>query len=224
MTRSYKLLLNLLTLFLLCLHTLAQSEAPSKSTVKVRTVEISILLRQSDGALVPVDSKKDFRAGDQVRIELKSNFSGYLYIVNHGTSGKKQLLFPRAGDTNQIQSQTLMIFPAKNDLRFDHNAGFETLQMILSPAPLPTLDAVAKQADRTLDDAQASEVARYWTDIAPDEGGISAGEQDGSRDPAFDKKKKRLTFRTRAQAGSAQNLRVEPVSFGVKLRNLGAGQ
>ena len=47
-----------------------------------------------------------FENGDRVRFRLTTNFAGYLYVMNHGTSGDYSLLFPReeTGRDNEIEA------------------------------------------------------------------------------------------------------------------------
>ena len=50
-----------------------------------------------------------FAQRDKVRFRLSSNFAGYLYVMNHGTSGGYELLFPRSdtGQDNSIEARKI---------------------------------------------------------------------------------------------------------------------
>jgi Domain of unknown function (DUF4384) len=216
--------IHLVGLSLAAIMAMAQSGNPSRVAAEPLAMEVSVLMWTANGKLTPVDPEREFRRGDRVKVELKANFSGYLYIINHGSSGQKQLLFPRAGASNRIESGALARFPAKSDLRFDETAGFETMQVIVSPERIALLDAAANQPGTPLDPEQIKAIGRYWQDAAPDDAGISQGEQDGSRDPDFDKKKRRITFKQRPRAAGASGFQGPPVSFGIKLKNIGAGR
>ena len=52
--------------------------------------------RQDGSAWKAVDSALVFVAGDKLRFKVSATFAGYLYVMNHGTSGAYELLFPRS--------------------------------------------------------------------------------------------------------------------------------
>jgi len=54
-----------------------------------------------------------FSATDRLRFRVKSNFGGYLYVMNQGTSGTYALLFPRAdtGSDNRIEADREYVVP-----------------------------------------------------------------------------------------------------------------
>ena len=49
-----------------------------------------------------------------MRFRFKSNFKGYLYVINHSTSGTSTLMFPRqdTGSMNQIEAGKEYVVPA----------------------------------------------------------------------------------------------------------------
>jgi len=51
------------------------------------------LERQESGTWRPVDPGLVFDSGDRVRFRFRSNFDGYLYVMNQATSGKYETLF-----------------------------------------------------------------------------------------------------------------------------------
>ena len=67
---------------------------------------IKLIVEKQDGAAwKTVDSALVFAAGDKLRFRVSSTFAGFLYVMNHGTSGAYDLLFPRAdtGADNSIE-------------------------------------------------------------------------------------------------------------------------
>src|SRR5215471_19059958 len=62
--------------------------------------------RQVDPALV-------FSSGDHLRFRVSSSFPGYLYVMNHGTSGSYELLFPRSdtGSDNRVEASKDRLVP-----------------------------------------------------------------------------------------------------------------
>ena len=55
-----------------------------------------------------------FAPNERLRFRLTTNFSGFLYVMNHGTTGSYELLFPRSdtGSDNRIEAAKEYIVPA----------------------------------------------------------------------------------------------------------------
>lgn len=79
-----------------------------------------------------------FEPGDVVRFRLHSDYNGYLYVTNQGTSGEFATLFPSAdtGSDNRITPSGNYIVPADGGFKISGPAGFETVYFLLSPTPL----------------------------------------------------------------------------------------
>jgi hypothetical protein len=68
-----------------------------------------------------------------------ANFSGYLYVMNHGTSGSYQLLFPRSdtGSDNRIEAGKEYVVPAAQGwFAVSGPAGYDTVYWMVSPVEL----------------------------------------------------------------------------------------
>jgi hypothetical protein len=77
--------------------------------------------------------------GEAVRFRVRSNSAGWLYVVNQGSSGKKADLFAgdEVGTGRYIEAnQEYTVPPEKAKLRITGPAGYETVNWILSSAPL----------------------------------------------------------------------------------------
>src|SRR5262249_43071092 len=74
--------------------------------VNKRSDAMSVLVLKNDGGtLVPADPSTEFKAGDQIKIQLESNFDGFIYVVNIQPSGKRCLMFPYPDATdNSVRS------------------------------------------------------------------------------------------------------------------------
>jgi hypothetical protein len=86
-----------------------------------------------------------FKSGDRVRFQVKTNTTGYLYIVMQGSSGSWRLLFPSpevAGGSNLVQPGELRTVPSgdRGQFVFDDQAGTEKLFVVLTRQPEPDLD------------------------------------------------------------------------------------
>jgi hypothetical protein len=99
----------------------------------------------------PVNSALIFAPEDRLRFRLTTNFPGYLYVMNHGTSGGYELLFPRSdtGSDNRIETGKEYIVPASQGwFRASGPAGQDVIYWMVSPVelsrayqPLPPLPA-----------------------------------------------------------------------------------
>ena len=77
--------------------------------------------------------------GDRVRFRFHTNFDGYLYVMNQGSSGKYDQLFPRreTGEDNRILNGNEYQVPATSwAFTIAGPAGYETVYWLVSPARL----------------------------------------------------------------------------------------
>jgi hypothetical protein len=94
------------------LSLLAPQTGPARGDAPRRIV-IQVELR-SAGEWRTVDPATIFDSGAQVRFRVKTNFSGFLYVMNQGTSGEYTLLFPRedTGSQNRVEPGREYVVPA----------------------------------------------------------------------------------------------------------------
>jgi hypothetical protein len=117
----------------------ARVVTPSK--VKYMGVSYWVDRLSKNGEMKRVSSSTVFRKGDRIRVSLKSNRDGYLYVVNQGSTGASTLLFPNASvpqGNNYINANQTYEIPPNSFFRFDANPGQETLIVMLSPTPIET--------------------------------------------------------------------------------------
>ena len=77
--------------------------------------------------------------GDRVRFKFRTNFDGYLYVMNQSTSGTYEQLFPRdeTGQDNRIAASPEYQVPATSAaFRIAGPAGHEVVYWMVSPARL----------------------------------------------------------------------------------------
>jgi hypothetical protein len=77
--------------------------------------------------------------GDRVRFKFRTNFDGYLYVMNQSTSGTYEQLFPReeTGQDNRISASKEYQVPATSAaFRIAGPAGHETVYWLVAPARL----------------------------------------------------------------------------------------
>ncbi len=92
-----------------------------------------VIERMRNGKLAFVSPNSKFRSGDKIRLRLQTNFDGYLAIMNVGSTGAVNLLFPYAGADSRITSATDFQVPKADAwIVFDKNPGVETVTVIMS--------------------------------------------------------------------------------------------
>jgi hypothetical protein len=118
---------------------------------------ISIRLEQKLGNVTKVVPQNTvFRNGDVLRFQITSHVSGYLYVVDEGTTGKIDTLFPDAnaiaGD-NSIRDGKSYAVPASGDGWFEviGPPGFDVIYFLVSATPisLPPPQAAGGQSTGT---------------------------------------------------------------------------
>ena len=93
--------------------------------------------------MVEVPADTVFHAGDRIRISIETNQPGYLYIINRGSSGLWQPLFPSADvddGNNHVEGFRDYLLPPKSRMVFDETTGTERLFLVFSREPEPNLD------------------------------------------------------------------------------------
>jgi Domain of unknown function (DUF4384) len=104
----------------------------------VQRIKLSVD-RQDGSGWKPVDSALVFAAGDKLRFRVSSTFAGYLYVMNHGTSGGYELLFPRSdtGANNSIEAQKEYVVPAAQGwFKVTGPPGHDVVYWVISPVKL----------------------------------------------------------------------------------------
>ena len=98
-----------------------------------------VVERQDGSAWKPIDSALVFAAGDKLRFKVSATFAGFLYVMNHGTSGAYELLFPRSdtGADNRIEAQKEYIVPAAQGwFKVTGPPGHDIVYWVISPVKL----------------------------------------------------------------------------------------
>src|SRR4051812_39475728 len=87
----------------------------------------------------PIDPGLVLNQGDRIRFKFRSNFNGYLYVMNQGTGGTYEQLFPRqdTGQDNRIEASREYLVPATSAaFRVAGPAGHDILYWLVTPARL----------------------------------------------------------------------------------------
>jgi hypothetical protein len=99
-------------------------------------VKITIELKR-EGVTQKVPLNYVFRAGDKVKFHFETNFNAYVKVINIGSTGSLQLLYPYRGATEIVTRARDYAIP-QGDLwfEFDRNPGTEQLTFVFSSQPL----------------------------------------------------------------------------------------
>lgn len=102
---------------------------------------IDLVLEKKEGTSVrTVEPNYVFSTGDKVRFRLKSAVNGYLYVMNRGSSGTWQQLFPRDGLTQSrtVASGRQYLVPASGTGWFQVTGppGYDNVYFLISPVDL----------------------------------------------------------------------------------------
>ena len=101
---------------------------------------MELVLERLDGdSWRAIDPGLVLAQGDRVRFKFRTNFDGFLYVMNQSTSGTYEQLFPRqeTGQDNAIAASREYQVPATSAaFRIAGPAGFETVYWLVSPARL----------------------------------------------------------------------------------------
>ncbi len=104
---------------------------------------------ERDGKKSRVSNKEEFVENDHIRFHFKPNFDGYayVYLVENGGKGDKNLLFPSGELTdNKVKAGNEITLPfAKGKdqawLKFDDHPGTEVVRIVVSRQQLDAKDA-----------------------------------------------------------------------------------
>lgn len=103
----------------------------------------TLLQRDPSGKYVEVLPSTVFHSGDRVKISIMPNHSGYLYLIQQGSSGSWAPIFPDQGaqqGSNYVESGKVYEVPSDGAFELNQQAGKEHLFILLSVNPINDLD------------------------------------------------------------------------------------
>ena len=113
---------------------------PSSTTMSEGSHRMELMLERLDGdTWHPIDPGLVLNQGDRVRFKFRTNFNGYLYVMNQSTGGTYEQLFPRhdTGQENRIEASREYLVPAVSAaFRIAGPAGHEIVYWLVTPARL----------------------------------------------------------------------------------------
>lgn len=117
---------------------LAAAAAGQSGSPSARRVEIQ-LERFEAGQWKTIEPGLVLRHADKVRFRFRAGFDGYLYVMNQGTSGRYELLFPReeTGEDNRIRAGQDYPVPATQAwFQVDGPPGHDVVYWMVTPLKL----------------------------------------------------------------------------------------
>jgi hypothetical protein len=121
---------------------LALQPAPARAQAQAElNHRIDLVLEKKEGTSSrTVDPNYVFSAGDKVRFRLKSAVNGYLYVIDQGSSGLWQQLFPRdeLTQSRRVASGQQYLVPASGSGWFQVTGppGYDNVYFLISPVDL----------------------------------------------------------------------------------------
>ncbi|MFN3322444.1 MAG: DUF4384 domain-containing protein [Bryobacteraceae bacterium] len=109
----------------------SRNSGPQKMQLRVE--------RREGNAWRTVDPALIFANDDRLRFRFQTNFDGYLYVLNKGTSGEFTLLFPtkESGERNRIVAGREYVVPATDgSFRVTGPAGQDVIYWMITPLEL----------------------------------------------------------------------------------------
>lgn len=126
--------------FLAAAMLLLPAARPQSRTMTEGAHRMELQLERMDGtAWHTIDPGLVLQQGDRVRFRFRTNFDGFLYVMNQSTSGKYEQLFPReeTGQDNRISANKEYQVPATSSaFRIAGPAGHEIVYWMITPARL----------------------------------------------------------------------------------------
>jgi hypothetical protein len=117
-------------------------------TISQGSRRIEIMLEQhAEGHWIAVEPALVFPAGNHLRFRIKTNFAGFLYVVNLSTEQKYSLLFPteETGTENRIEADKEYLIPAtQGGFRITGPPGHEIVYWLISPVELQQPEQFAR--------------------------------------------------------------------------------
>lgn len=139
---------------------LLQPASPQSHSMTEGAHRMELMLERLAGSdWQTIDPALVLAQGDRVRFRFRTNFNGYLYVMNQSTSGRYEQLFPReeTGQDNHIMASKDYQVPATSvAFRIAGPPGHEIVYWLVSPArlteapPRPALTPANKTTPPTL--------------------------------------------------------------------------
>ena len=170
------------------------SPPPSVTVVDSNTMEkvsvhaplglrYAVLKKLEDETYQEISPDAVFHAGDQIRLSLMSNQTGYLYVIEQGSSGRWVPLYPPSNgsaESNKLVPGKDYIIPGSGAWRFTGEPGQEKLFVMLSRAPETNLDQTIASLKSHQDGLNDQFVAQLRSEVQSRDLVFTSGDDDKS--------------------------------------------
>ena len=115
-------------------------------------MDISILMNDGKGAFAPVNASREFKNGDQFRVEYTSKLNGIVYFINIDPAGKTGVIY-----RERVSAGNKYVHPAPEDKKIIQVGGLpgvEVLKIVMSPKEIPELENAYKSGGKLGDTPQ----------------------------------------------------------------------
>jgi hypothetical protein len=105
----------------------------------------TVLKLAGDNTPTEVATDTVFHAGDRIRFAVETNAPGYLYIIQHGSSGNWKPMFPSPeidDGSNHVEGWHPYTMPPNSRYAFDTNVGTENVFIVFSLHPESDLESM----------------------------------------------------------------------------------
>jgi hypothetical protein len=121
-----------------------------------------LLVDTSSNSSQVADPSSTFHNSDCLALSIQSNYDGYLYVLDRGSSGKWDVLLPStalADESNYVRARTNVRAPAEACFSLDNPPGVEHLYVVLarSPQDISELNSAIKSSRGAADTSAGSE-------------------------------------------------------------------
>lgn len=123
-------------------------------------IRLSVLKVEQNGDRKEVPPDTNFRPGDRVRLNIQVSASGYLYIINRGSSGTWTQLFPSPdlpAANNALEPGATYSIPSDRNFVVSNPPGNEKMFLILSRQPVANIQSLILDMSRRSNGAAAPE-------------------------------------------------------------------
>ena len=103
-------------------------------------IRVTVEREDATGGWRAMNPATVFAPNERLRFRLTTNFAGFLYVMNKGTAGTYELLFPRTdtGSDNRVEAGKEYMVPATEGwFRIAGPAGQDLMYWLVSPVELP---------------------------------------------------------------------------------------
>jgi hypothetical protein len=97
------------------------------------------LERQQAGEWQTIDPRTVLKAKERVRFRLVSQVEGFLYVLNRGSDGGTEQVFPAPGSGREVKvdaGKAYLVPDGERSFAIDGPAGYDVLYFVVSPKPL----------------------------------------------------------------------------------------